>query len=153
MSGYGQAQRAGRRARPAKGGGHQRTGGQRQGHEFLGARGGREHLRERGRAVGEGGQGELEEIEVPGRASLGEGARGPDRKGVGRGGDAAARGGGGDQPLVGGESARAEVVGHEGGLESLCRYVLHDEVAVGSDQGRVVVAGVGVGPTEAHEHA
>ena len=35
----------------------------------------------------------------------------------------------------------------------MCRYVLHDEVAVGSDQGRVVVAGVGVGPTEAHEHA
>ena len=34
---------------------------------------------EGGRAVGEGWQGELEEVEVPGRASLGGGARGPGR--------------------------------------------------------------------------
>ena len=69
------------------------------------------------------------------------------------GGQAAAYGRGGDQPLVGGERARAEVVGHEGDPERLGGHVLQDEIPVSGDECRVVVAGVGVGSAEAHEHA
>ena len=135
------------------GGGHQRTGSLGQEHGGLGAGGGREHLRQRRRAVGVGRQAEREEVKVPGRAGLRGGARGPGRRNGGRGGQAAAYGRGGDQPLVGGERARAEVVGDEGDLERLGGHVLQDEISVSGEECRVVVAGVGVGSAEAHEHA
>ena len=91
---------------------------------------------------------------MPGRARLGRGAGGPrGGEGGGGGGRATAHGRRGDQSLVGGESVRAEVVGHERGLEGLRGHVLHDEIPIGRDQRGVVVAGVRGGPAEAYEHA
>ena len=98
-------------------------------------------------------QTEREEVKVPGGAGLRGGARGPGRRNGGMGGQAAAYGRGGDQPLVGGERARAEVVGDEGDLERLGGHVLQDKISVSGEEGRVVVAGVGVGSAEAHERA
>ena len=48
---------------------------------------------------------------------------------------------------------RADHRGHEGDLERLGGHVLQDEISVGGEEGRVMVAGVGVGPAEANEHA
>jgi len=91
---------------------------------------------------------------VPGRARLCRGARGPrGRKGGGGGGRATAYGRGGDQSLVGGESVRAEVVGHERYLEGLRGHVLHNEISVGRDQRGVVMTSIRGGPAETNEHA
>lgn len=91
---------------------------------------------------------------MPGRARLCRGARGPrGRKGGGGGGRATAYGRGGDQSLVGGESVRAEVVGHERDLEGLRGHVLHNEISVGRDQRGVVMTSIRGGPAETNEHA
>jgi hypothetical protein len=135
------------------GGGPQRTGPLDQEPGGLDEGGGREPLRQRRRAVGVERPTEREELKLPGAARLRAGARGPGRRTGGRGRHAPAYGRGGDQPLVGGERARAEVVGDEGDLERLGGHVLQDKISVSGEECRVVVAGVGVGSAEAHEHA